>query len=127
MPVLACVLLFQSGLVNTATSRLALQTQEYVANAVAVSVGVQPTELNQITADLTKRETALAAREDSLHEREITIGLSGGGVGSSQTTTTFILATILLIVLILVVLNYVLDFMRARPNREPYSSRPISV
>ena len=117
LAVVTCVLVFQSGLLSDVTPRLAMQTQRYMANAVGVTVGVAPTELNTITADLTRRETALAAREQSLKEREISVGLNGGSAGMSQTTTTFLLATVLFILLVLVILNYVLDFVRARRQR----------
>ncbi len=115
--VVTCVLVFQSGLLSDVTPRLTEQTARYMANAVGVTVGVAPTELNTITADLTKRETALAAREQALKDREISVGLNGEGSGMSQTTTTFLLATVLFILLVLVVLNYILDFVRARRSR----------
>jgi len=115
--VVAAVLLFQSGVVSETTAKLSLQTQQYVANAVAVSVGVEPTELNQLTANLTKRELALAQREKDLQAREISIGIAPGGAMISQATTTFVLAIVLFILLVLVILNYVLDFLRARRGR----------
>ena len=117
LAVVTCVLVFQSGLLSDVTAQLTTETARYMANAVGVTVGVAPTELNTITADLTKRETALAAREQALNEREINIGLNGEGGGLSQSTTTFLLATVLFILLVLVILNYILDFMRARRTR----------
>ena len=112
--VVTCVLLFQSGVVHPITAQLSNQTGRYMANAVGVTVGVAPTELNQITADLTKREVALAAREKDVASREITVGIAPGGAPITQTTMTFILAAALFILLVLVILNYVLDFLRAR-------------
>ena len=112
--VIACVLLFQSGIVSHTTAQLSLETQQYVANAVAVSVGVEPTELNQMTADLTKRELALAEREKDVQAREISVGIAPGGASISQATTTFILAIVLFIVIVLMLLNYVLDYVRAK-------------
>ena len=108
------VLLFQSGLIHPITTQLSSETARYMANAVGVTVGVDPTELNQITSDLTKREIALAAREKDVQAREISVGLAPGGATVSQATMTFILATVLFFLLVLVVLNYILDFMRAR-------------
>ena len=116
--VVTSVLLFQGGLMSTVTARYTLQTQEYLANAVGVYVGVAPTELNTITADLTKREMALAARESALQEREIDVGLSPGGAYVTQRTTTFILAGVLCLVLILLVLNYVLDYVRYKTRAQ---------
>jgi hypothetical protein len=98
-----------------------------MANAVGVTVGVAPTELNTITADLTKRETALAAREQAVKDREISVGLNGeSSDGMSQTTTTFLLATVLFILLVLVILNYILDFIRARRTRFPEGSNSVA-
>lgn len=125
LAVVTCVLVFQSGLLSDVTAQLTTQTARYMANAVGVTVGVAPTELNTLTADLTKRETALAAREQALSEREINIGLNGEGGGLSQTTTTFLLATVLFILLVLVILNYILDFMRARRTRALPQSDPV--
>jgi hypothetical protein len=85
-----------------------------MANAVGVSVGVVPTELNQMTADLTKRESALALREQDVQAREISVGIAPGGALVSQSTMTFIIAVTLFILLVLMILNYVLDFVRAR-------------
>ncbi len=112
--VMSGVLLFQSGLIHPITTQLSSETARYMANAVGVTVGVDPTELNQITSDLTKREIALAAREKDVQAREISVGLAPGGATVSQATMTFILATVLFFLLVLVVLNYILDFMRAR-------------
>ena len=112
--VMSCVLLFQSGIVSPITAQLSERTTQYMANAVGVTVGVDPTELNQITSDLTKREVALAAREKDVQAREISVGIAPGGALVSQATMTFILAGVLFFLLILVVLNYILDFMRAR-------------
>mgnify|MGYP006286919631 CR=1 FL=1 len=116
---LALVLLFQSGLLSHTTARLSDNAQRYLANAVGVSVGVEPTELNQVTAALTKREQQLAAREEAVQQREIAVDLSSGG-GIAADRTTYLLSAILFILLVLIVLNYVLDFVRAR--REPPSS-----
>jgi hypothetical protein len=120
---LAFVLLFQSGIISQTTANLTSNTQTYLANVVGVTVGVAPTELNQVTAELTKKSTELSAREEALREREIAVGLSSEQ-SSSQNRSTFILGTILFILLILIVLNYTLDFVRARyPVTENYVSK----
>jgi hypothetical protein len=115
--VFTCVLLFQSGVVHPITAQLSRETAHYMANAVGVTVGVEPTELNQITADITKRENALAAREKDVQAREISVGIAPGGATITQTTMTFVLSTVVFILLVLMILNYVLDFVRARRIR----------
>lgn len=114
--VVAAVLLFQAGFVSSTTALLARGTQDYMANAVGVFVGVAPTELNQMTAEITQQRLALDSREQKISEREIAVGLKPG-VGSSQTTTTFILSGVLFILLVLIILNYALDYVRAREER----------
>ena len=108
------MLVFESGLFSPVTARLADQTENYLANAVGVSVGVAPTELNQMTAALTARERELDERELALSEREIEIGLNDGGSVAGLDSGTFILATILFILLVLIILNYALDYVRSR-------------
>lgn len=110
--VLAVALVFQSGLLSQTTALMTLSTQSYLANAVGVSVGVTPTELNTLTAGLTAKELALDARERSLSEREIAIGLSGQA--GTQDKTTFVMGLVLFIVVLLLVLNYALDYVRTR-------------
>lgn len=114
--VMAFVLLFQGGLLSETTARMAMGTQTYMANSVGVFVGVAPTELNQLTAEVTAQKLALDAREQALSEREIAFGLNGG-TGMNQLTTTYILSGILFILIVLILMNYVLDFMRAREMR----------
>ena len=110
--VCACVLLFESGLVSPVTKQLSLHTHQYLANAVGVGASVEPTELNSLTSDLTKQRLALQAREQAVREREIEIGLVPGE--SSQDTSIYILSGILFILLVLIILNYTLDYLRAR-------------
>ena len=109
---LAVILTFQSGIFSSVTAQFAENTQIYLANSVGVYAGVDPTELNQITAGLTERELALALREEAVSEREIDVGIKSGGI--SQSTTTFMLATVLFILLVLILLNYALDYIRNR-------------
>lgn len=112
--VVAIMLVFESGLLSETTARLADNTELYLANAVGVSVGVAPTELNQVTAALTVRERDLDARELALAEREIAVTIDGGASAGTRDTGTFILATILFILLVLIILNYALDYARTR-------------
>jgi len=113
--IVACLLVFESGLFNAATAPMADNTHQFLANAVGVSVGVAPNEFNQITAALTARERELDARENALSQREIDVGISNNANGVAGIDRgTFILAAILFIQLVLIILNYVLDFARRR-------------
>lgn len=112
--VVAVMLVFEAGLLSPATARLANQTELFLANAVGVSVGVSPTELNQLTAALTERERELAARELALAQREIAVELNSGG---SLDRGTIVLAVVLSLLLLLILLNYTLDFIRAREQQ----------
>lgn len=113
--VCALVLIFESGLISKSTAVIASNTHSYLANAVGMSASVQPTEINLITAELSKKERELASRELALREREISVEISGGG-GSD--TATFMLAGILFILLVLILLNYILDYLRLKEARE---------
>lgn len=110
--VCAVVLVFESGLLSETTAELSQNTHAYLANAIGMSASVQPTELNKYTAELTAKERELAEREAALKEREIAVGLSTDG--GSNDTATYILASVLFILLVLILLNYILDYMRAR-------------
>lgn len=114
--VAALLLLFESGLVHQSTAYLALNTHYYLAQAVGMSAGVEPNELNSLTAELTKQQRDLAAREAAISEREIEIGLASGQ--NPNETSTYVLASILFILLVLIVLNYTLDYIRAKQVRE---------
>ena len=111
--VLAVALVFQSGLFSNTTALMATQTQFYLANSVGVFVGVEPTELNTITAGLTAKELALNTRESELKQREIAVGIDKGGA-STRDMTTFVMGLVLFIVVLLLVLNYSLDYLRYR-------------
>lgn len=110
--VVGLVLLFQSTSTVT-SSPLLSDARTYLANAVSVTVGVEPTELNMITAGLTKRSTELDAREAALREREINARATDGG-DSSLVFSNYVLSTLLLLLLVLIVMNYIFDFIRAR-------------
>lgn len=114
--VCALVLLFESGLVHQSTAYLAQNTHHYLAQAVGMSASVEPTELNTMTAELTKQKSALDAREAALREREIEIGLNGGE--RPNETSTYVLASILFALLVLIVINYTLDYVRAKQQRQ---------
>jgi p-aminobenzoyl-glutamate transporter AbgT len=113
--VLAVALVFQSGLFSSTTALMATQTQSYLANSVGVFVGVEPTELNTITAGLTEQKLALDARENELRQREIAVGIEQGG--ATKDMTTFIMGLVLFIVVLLLVLNYSLDYLRYRETK----------
>ncbi len=111
---LAVALIFESGILNVATSRMAQNTHQYLANAIGISASVKSTELNQYTAKLTQIERDLINREAAITERELALGLSEGA--SDNQKVTYILASILFILLILILLNYTLDYLRYREN-----------
>lgn len=113
--VTACVLVFQSGLIDERTAIVFSETTDSLyATVVGATASVRPTEINQITAELTRQQQMLAAREETLAEREIELGLAQGSTRSSNETTTYLLAAILLIQLVLLILNYVLDYLRSK-------------
>lgn len=110
--VCAITLVFESGLLNESTVRLSQDTHSYLANAIGMSAGVQPTELNQYTAVLTQKERDLDAREALLREREISVRVETGVNNNDR--AIYILSSILFILLVLIVLNYTLDYLRIR-------------
>ena len=112
--VCAFVLLFESGLVSESTAYLSMNTHQYLANAVGMSAQIEPTELNSLTAELTRQKKELDERESALKDREIAIGLNG----RPNETSTYVLASILFVLLVLIILNYTLDFLRARQQRQ---------
>jgi hypothetical protein len=114
--VFALVMVFQSGLVLPQTAELARVAEQQVASVVGVGARVEPTELNQYTAALTAMEQELLRREAELQEREIEVAqqLNSGGASPYG---TFVLSAILFILLVLIVLNYTLDYLRAREDQ----------
>jgi hypothetical protein len=119
MLVCAITLVFESGILSESTAVLSQNTHSYLANAVGMSAGVAPTELNQYTAQLTQKERELAAREASLEEREIAVNLSTAPNSSSNDRATYILSGILFILLVLILLNYALDYLRRKETQQP--------
>jgi len=113
--VCTAVMVFDSGLMATATARLSDQTQMYLANAVGVYVGVPPNDTNLLTTRIAELEQEVGNKDAQLRERELSVGL-----GTNTTpTSTFILSGILFIMLVLIVLNYALDYVR---SRQPYAT-----
>lgn len=121
--VFALILLFESGLVHDSTARVSLGTHQYLANAIGMSAAVEPTELNQMTAELTVQKRALEAREAALREREIAVNLGNGSASNQR--TTYLLASILFILIVLIILNYVMDFRRDRRRLQIDTLQPV--
>jgi hypothetical protein len=121
--VCAVALLFESGIVSPVTRQLSVGTHQYLANAVGVGAAVEPTELNSLTSELTKQKLALQTREQQIAEREIEIGLAAGQ--SANQTSTYVLSGVLFILLVLIILNYTLDYLRARELRAPQRQQPV--
>lgn len=120
--VCAFVLLFESGMVSPATVAMSQNTHLYLANAVGMSVSIEPTELNTMTAELTAQKRLLDQREMEIKEREIEIGLQPG---ASNDKAIYILASILFVLLVLIILNYVLDFLRTRELKQQTSVKTV--
>lgn len=120
--VCALVLLFESGMVSQSTAVLSMNTHQYLANAVGMSLSVEPTELNMMTAELTSQKRLLDQREATLREREIEVGLKAGG---SNERATYVLASILFILLVFIILNYVLDFIRTREAKGAFATKTV--
>jgi large-conductance mechanosensitive channel len=118
---LSLVLLFVSGIISPVTQQISKDTERYLATAIGMYAAVEPNGLNEMTAALTERDTALSVREAAIAERELALGLNEGAPATAD-YTTFILSVIVFILLVLIVLNYVMDYVRAAkitPSR-PY-------
>lgn len=109
---LAFLLLFDSGLLSGATATLSHDAQDYVASAIGMYAGVEATELNNYTAELTARDRVLTQRESDLAAREIAVNLAESQAPVNY--STYILSVLLFIMLVLIVLNYALDYIRAK-------------
>ncbi len=109
---LAIMLLFDSGILSPVTHTLSENTQIYLAQSIGMYAGVEPNDINTLTAQLTQKERELNERESALAQREISVSLEKPTVGTSY--STYILSVILFLILVLLVLNYVLDFLRSR-------------
>jgi hypothetical protein len=119
--VCALVLVFDSGLVYTATQSLSQGAQDYVATAVGVKVSVPENEVNVLTSRITELEQELAAKD-----REIAVSLSTETNRGTLDTSTFVLSVILFILLVLIVLNYALDYIRATESISNRRQTPVS-
>lgn len=117
----AVVLVFQAGIVDDRTAALFSQTTSELSATVGMSVSVAPNEYNQITAELTKQQNLLSQREQEITQREMDLGLNSGEPTANQ-TTTYVLASILFVQLLLIILNYGLDYLRAKEQKYSPSS-----
>ena len=110
--VAASILAFDSGYISSLTRDLSNNTIDYLASSLSsVSVAVPENELNVITTQLTARERELDAREAALKEREI----SSRNFTSPETDySTYIISLILFLLTTLILLNYALDWLRAK-------------
>ena len=116
--IVAFTLLFSSDLLGTRD--LATSTGRFAANVIGVGASVAPTELNTITAELTRRSQELDLREQAVYEREIDAQV--GDSSDEIPLREYVLSGVLLLLLCLIVLNYVLDFMRARAQQRTYGA-----
>lgn len=108
----AVVLVFDGGYISPYSSQLSDYSYEYLASVGATMYArVEPNELNTITAELTRRENELNAREAGIAEREIAARPFTQG---SPDISTYILSSILFILTVLITINYVLDWSRQR-------------
>lgn len=107
--VMAFTVVFDGGFVTPITKTLSDNTITYLAQSAGVFAQVEPNEFNAITAELTKRETELAAREAALRDIE-----ARDFGGEAPDYSTYILSIILFILTVLIIVNYVLDWRRAR-------------
>lgn len=117
MVVVACVLVFDSGIYSPITKQLADTTIAYLAS-VGTGVGATATvpvnEVNTLSAQLREQKEILDAREATLNEREI----EARSYNTSSTDySTYIMSVILFILTVLLVLNYVMDWTRVREMR----------
>lgn len=115
--VVALVLVFDAGLISPVTKQFSDATITYLAASVGVgmSLSIPENEINTITAELSARERELDAREAALNERQI--ASRDFGIPVERDFSTYILSTILFILSVLIVLNYALDWARARDQR----------
>jgi len=114
--VFAMLLVFESGLISESTSSMSKDTHMYLANVVGVGAEVSPTDLNRYTAALTQKEQELNKREADIRDREIAVSLSTESNDNDR--AVYLLASILFILLVLILLNYTLDYLRLREQRE---------
>ncbi len=116
MVLVAAVLVFDGGFLTPITKQLSDTTYTYLASVGAsMSARVEPNEVNRLSAELAEQQRLLALREQALTEREIAArDYSGDGVGDYS---TYIISLLLFIIVVLLLLNYVMDWQRARVYR----------
>lgn len=109
----AFVLVFDGGFLSPITEQLSNTTYTYLAAAGAsMSASVPENEFNTLTADIAAEQLRLAAREQALNEREIAARTYENE--SSTDYSTYVLSLLLFIIVVLLLLNYVMDWQRAR-------------
>jgi predicted PurR-regulated permease PerM len=123
--VVATILVFDSGFLAPVTARLSDQTQQYLASAIGVTVGVPENDVNRLTTRIAELESALNTQSQVLNERSLAVGLQT--TDTSSQTSVYVLSGILFILLLLIVLNYVLDFYRSRRMYAATKERSIVV
>jgi hypothetical protein len=107
---LAFVLLFVSGVITPITKSLSTGAGTYLATAIGINAAVLPTEVNTLSAQLEERDREIT-------QREIAVNLKEANEQKSE-VATYIMSVLLFILLTLIILNYVLDFMRAKSGRK---------
>jgi len=120
--IIAFMLMFDSGYFFPGTEELSQYAQDQIAATVGVSAEIPENEVNKLTAEITKRERELNEREAALEKREIAARASDTSGNISNDLSTYILSTILFILLVLIVMNYVLDYIRARDLKDGYTA-----
>ena len=109
----AFILVFDGGFLSPITEQLSNTTYTYLAAAGAsMSASVPENEFNTLTADIAAEQLRLAAREQALNEREIAARTYENE--SSTDYSTYVLSLLLFIIVVLLMLNYVMDWQRAR-------------
>ena len=107
---LSLVLLFVSGTLSPVTQQLSQDTGLYLASAIGIKAAVAPTEINTLAAELLERDKQLT-------EREIAINLKEAKTKGMPDLSTFMLSIAVFVLLVLMVVNYALDYRRARSKK----------
>lgn len=113
--VVASLLFVVSGFVSQ-TAEWGEYASRSVAQVVGVGASVAPNELNMLTAELTRKTEELNAREREIDAR------AKDTSAIDFALRDYILSAILFLLLSLIVLNYVLDYVRA--HRTPALYEP---
>jgi len=113
MVLAAFILVFDGGFLSPITEQLSDTTYMYLGAAGAsMSASIPENEFNTLTADIAAEQLRLAAREEELNEREIAARTYGGERDTDY--STYVLSLLLFIIVVLLLLNYVMDWQRAR-------------